>query len=188
MTVESLIDSFTQYVSWLYSERQWERWELLAATATVLFVLLLILVRRRRGKAAGETVQQVEENSPIVGIRLREGKGSARGFGDFKGRRLNAVSKGDGKLKRWKDTAKKWQNFQKLVEELQQEVRKYKQAEKNLEQQFMKIKGVNERLLHEINENKQTIRGSAPGGTRAVGGFTSQDRIIDASHVVVEDS
>lgn len=187
MTVESLINSFTQYVSWLYNERQWERWELLAVAATFLFVLL-ILIRRRRGKAAGETVQQAEENSPIVGIRLREGRGSAKGFGDFKGRRLNAVSKGDGKLKRWKDTAKKWQNFQKLVEELQQEVRKYKQAEKNLEQQFMKLKRVNERLLHQINENKRTIRGSAPAGTRTVGGFASRDRIIDASHVVVEDS
>ena len=188
MTVESLIDSFTQYVSWLYNGRQWERWELLVATATVLFVLLLILVRRRRDKAAGETVQQAEEHSPIVGIRLREGRGSAKGFGDFKSRRLNAVSKGDGKLKRWKDTAKKWQNFQKLVEELQQEVRKYKQAEKNLEQQFTKLKGVNERLLHEINENKRTIRGSGAGGTRTVGSFASQGRILDASQVVDEDS
>ena len=66
MTLESLINRFTQYASWLYY-RQWERWELVGILAAVVVVLLLTRAVRRRLRAAEK---RLREHSPIVGIGL----------------------------------------------------------------------------------------------------------------------
>jgi uncharacterized membrane protein YhaH (DUF805 family) len=65
MTVESLINRFIQYASWLYY-RQWQKWELVAVVVTIVVLLLLLGAWRR----SALSVRRLHERSPIIGLRL----------------------------------------------------------------------------------------------------------------------
>jgi peptidoglycan hydrolase CwlO-like protein len=191
MTVESLIYRATQYVSWLYQEREWARWELLTVALTVLVLLLLIVRLRRKAKAASAGAAEETTGRPeTVGVRLAAGKGDQQRFEDFKSHRIASISsRNDGQQKQWKETTKKWKSFQKLIEQLQHEISKYKQAEESFEQQFAKLKAANERLRQEITENKQGIEHSERSRPRTAGSFGKQQgRMLDASEVLAENS
>jgi len=74
MTVESLMNRFTEYVSWLYFGREWARWELQTIAVTALILLLFILLQRRKAKAGRIVVKQIEKRSSSLGINLDAGK------------------------------------------------------------------------------------------------------------------
>jgi hypothetical protein len=190
MTVESLISDLTQYVSWLYDGKEWAGWELLTVVGAASALLLLLIVRRRRKAAAGRmSAEQTEEHAPTIGTRLDARKEAHQEPGNLKSRRLVSISKGDGNQKRWKETTRKWKNFQKLIEQLQYEVTEYKRAEQGLEQQFTKLKAANERLMQEIakgNKVTQNVELDRPLNTGRFG--QQQGRILSAREVLVEDS
>lgn len=190
MTVESLMNTFTQYVSWLYSGREWARWELLTVAIIALVLFLLILAQRRKTKPKKIVAKQIETNSSIIGIKLDAGNRAHQGpEGDTNSRSIVSISKNDGNQKRWKETTKKWKNYQKLIEQLQQEIAKYKQAEECLEQQFAKLKAANEQLRHEITGSDQVIEEPEKGLPRTIGSFSKkQSRILNTSGVLTEDS
>lgn len=190
MTVESLMNTFTQYASWLYSGREWARWELITVTMTAMVLLLFILVRRRKTKTKKIVAKQIEKRSSVIGIKLDAGNRAHQGSeGDTNSRRIVSISKNDGNQKRWKETTKKWKNYQKLIEQLQQETAKYKQAEECLEQQFAKLKAANELLRQEITGSGQVIEESEKGHPRTIGSFgKQQNRILNPSGVLAEDS
>jgi peptidoglycan hydrolase CwlO-like protein len=190
MTVESLMNTFIQYVSWLYSGREWAGWELQTIAVTALVILLLILVRRRKAKAKRIVTKRIEERASTIGINLDSGKGAFQGSeDDLNSRRIVSISNKDGNQKRWKETTKKWKNFQKLIEQLQQEIAEYKQAEECLEQQFAKLKAANEQLRQEITGSDQIIEDTELSGPRTIGSFAKkQSRILDTSGVIAEDS
>jgi len=190
MTVESLMNTFTQYVSWLYSGREWARWELLTVAITALVLLLLILVQRRKAKAGKIVAQQVKKNSSTIGINLDTGKEAHQGSeDDLNSRRIVSISNKDGNQKRWKETTKKWKNYQKLIEQLQQEIAKYKQTEECLEQQFAKLKAANEQLRHEITGSDQVVEETELSHPRTIGSFAKkQSRILNPPGVLAEDS
>jgi len=190
MTVESLMNTFTQYVSWLYSGREWAGWELQTIAITALVLFLLILVQRRKAKAKRIVTKRIEKSSSTIGINLDSGKGAHQGSeGDTNSRRIVSISKNDGSQKRWKETTKKWKNLQKLIEQLQQETAKYKQAEECLEQQFAKLKAANEQLRREITGSDQVIQEPELSRPRTIGSFgKKQDRILNPSGVLAEDS
>jgi hypothetical protein len=75
MSVEDLTNKLAQYFSWLYFERQWAQWELLALAITALVLLLLIAKRRRKRAAKKKYANRVREQSPIIGIGLAERSG-----------------------------------------------------------------------------------------------------------------
>lgn len=182
MTVERLMNTFTQYVSWLYSQREWARWELLTVATIALVLLLFLLVHRRRAKARRTEAKQIERKSSTIGINLDDG-------GDSDGRIIASVSKNNGNQKRWKETTKKWKNLQKLIEQLQEETAKYKQAEEALEKQFARLKAANERLRQEIAGSEQIIQEtelSQPHTIRSFG--KEQSRILNPSGANAEDS
>jgi len=190
MTVESLIDRAAQYASWLYNGREWARWELLTAALTALVLVLLLMIRQRR-KAKTRIVRpmQTPEHSPTIGINLDTGRVAHHGLEDFKGNRLASVSNSDGKQKRWKEATRKWTNFQKLIEQLQHEITKYRQAEECLEQQFAKLKAANERLLQEVTASERVTQNSDLVSSRTSGSFgIQQDRMLDAREVITENS
>ena len=190
MTVESLMNTFTEYVSWLYSGREWARWELQTMAITALVLLFFILVHRRKAKAKRITVKQIEKRSSTIGINLDAGKGVHQGSeDDLNSRRIVSISKKDGNQKRWKETTKKWKNYQKLIEQLQQEIAKYKQAEVCLEQQFAKLKAANEQLRQEITGSGQIIEEPELSRPRTIGSLgKQQSRMLNASEVLAEDS
>jgi len=146
MTVESLMNTFTKYATWLYSGREWARWELLTIGLTAMTLLLLILVHRRRAKnrkTRKPEVKQIKRKPSTIGINLDA-------EGDSKSSTIISVSNNNGNQRRWKETTKKWKNLQKLIEQLREETAKYKQAEEILEKQFARLKAVNEQLRQEI--------------------------------------
>ena len=190
MTVESLMNRFIQYISWLYFDREWAGWELQTMAITALVLLLLILVHRRKAKAGRTVAKQIVERASTIGIKLDAGTGDHQGSeGDTNSRRIVSISKNDGSQKRWKETTKKWKNFQKLIEQLQQEIAKYKQAEECLEQQFAKLKAANEQLRQEITGSDQVIEETELSLPRTIGSFGKQEsRILNPSGVLAEDS
>ena len=189
MTVESLMNTFTQYVSWLYSGREWAGWELQTMAITALVLLLFILLHRRKAKAGRAVAKRIEKRASTIGINLDTGKGAHQGSeGDTNSRRIVSISNKDGNHKRWKETTKKWKGYQKLIEQLQHEIAKYKQAEECLEQQFVKLKAANEQLRHEITGSDQVIEETELSHPRTIGSFAKkQNRILDASGVLAED-
>jgi peptidoglycan hydrolase CwlO-like protein len=191
MTVESLMNRFTQYVSWLYFDREWAGWELQTMAITALVLLLFILIHRRKAKAGRIVAKQIVERASTIGIKLDAGTGVHQGSeGDTNSRSsIVSISKNNGNQKRWKETTKKWKNYQKLIEQLQQETAKYKQAEECLEQQFVKLKAANEQLRQEITGSNQVIEETELSRTRTIGSFgKQQDRILNPSGVISEDS
>ena len=190
MTVESLMNRFTQYVSWLYFGREWAGWELQTIAVTALILLLFILLQRRKAKATRTVVKQIEKRSSTIGINLDAGKAvHQESEGGANSRSIVSISKNNGNQKRWKETTKKWKNLQKLIEQLQHETAKYKQAEECLEQQFTRLKAANERLRHEITGNGQTIEEPELSHPRTIGSFArKQNRTLNPSGVIAEDS
>ena len=182
MTVESLMNTFTEYVSWLYSQREWAGWELQAIAITALVLLLFILVHRRKAKVGRTTEKQIVKKPSTIGINL-----DAEGESDSKN--IVSISKNNGNQKRWKETTKKWKNLQKLIEQLQEETAKYKQAEECLEKQFAKLKAANEQLRQEIAGSEQIIQEPELSRPRTIGSFgKQQSRILNPSGALTEDS
>ena len=182
MTVESLMNTFTQYVSWLYSGREWARWELQTMAITALVLLLFILVHRRRAKAGIIGAKLIEKKALIIGSKLDTGD-------DSNSQSIVSISKNIGNQKRWKETTKKWKSLQKLIEQLQEETAKYKQAEERLEQQFAKLKAANEQLRQEIAGSDQLLQEPELSSPRTIGSFSKQkSRILNPSGVLTEDS
>jgi len=182
MTVESLMNTFTKYVSWLYSQREWARWELQTIAITALVLLLFILVHRRRAKTRRIIEKQVVKKPSTIGTNLDA-------EGDIDSSSIVSISKNNGNQKRWKETTKKWKNLQKLIEQLQEETAKYKQAEECLEQQFARLKAANEQLRQEIAGSDQIIQEPEISRPRTIGSFAKkQSRILNTSEVMAEDS
>lgn len=190
MTVESLMNTFTQYVRWLYSQREWARWELQTIALTAMVLLLFILVYRRRSKAPRTKTKQIVKKPSTIGINLDAGKQAFQeSAGDSHGRSIVSISKNNGNQKRWKETTKKWKNLQKLIEQLQHETAKYKQAEECLEQQFARLKAANEQLRQEIAGSGHIIQEPELSQPRTIGRFAKkQSRILNPSGVLTEES
>ena len=182
MTVESLMNKFTQYVSWLYSQREWARWELLTVATTALVLLLFLLIHRRRAKARRTEAKQIKRKHSTIGINLDDRD-------DSDGRSSVSFSKNNVNQKRWKETTKKWKNLQKLIEQLQEETAKYKQAEEALEKQFIKLKAANEQLRQEIVGSEQIIQETEFNQPHTLGSFgNTQSRILNPSGAIAEGS
>jgi hypothetical protein len=179
MTVESLMNKFTQYASWLYSERQWAGWELQTIAVAVMVLLLLLLIQRRRARNRKISTAMIEKRPSTIGINLENGKGISHGLtGDLKNCRIASISKNDGNPKRWRETTKKWKDFQRLVEQLQQETARYKQAEQLLEQQFARLKAANEQLRQAIAASNLIVQEPELSRLRTIDSFVSQKRTI----------
>ena len=190
MTVESLMSKFTQYVSWLYTDRQWATWELQTIAVTVMVLLLLILIQIRRAKKRKASVMKIiEENPSTIGINLEDGEGLSHGFkNELDNFHISSVvSKNNGNPKRWRATTKKWKSYQRLIEQLQKETALYKQAEQRLEQQFAKLKAANEQLRQAIagnNELAQELNLSSP---RTMENPGQQGRTLNTSDVHIKN-
>lgn len=116
-----------------------------------------------------------------VGTKLTIGKGYLS--------RLASITQESQQKKRWKETTKKWKNLMKLIEQLQQETAKYKQAEECLEQQFAKLKATNEQLRQEIAGSDQVIQGSELRPIRiSTIVDKTQDRIIEARRSITKNT
>ena len=112
MTVESLMNTFTKYVSWLYSGREWAGWELQTIAITALVLLLFILVHRRKAKTKKVEAKQIAKKPSTIGIKLDTGKQAHQeSEGDTDSSRIVSVSKNNGNQKRWKETTKKSKNL-----------------------------------------------------------------------------
>ena len=182
MTVESLMNTFTKYASWLYSQREWAKWELLTIALTAMVLLLFILVHRRRARARRTTAKQIEKKPSTIGINLGA-------EGDSKSNTIVSVSKNNGNHRRWKETTKKWKNLQKLIQQLREETAKYKQAEESLEKQFTRLKAANEQLRQEIAGSDLIIQESELSQPRTIGSFgKEQSRILNPSGALAEES
>jgi peptidoglycan hydrolase CwlO-like protein len=149
---------------------------------TALVLLLFILVHRRRAKTRRTTAKQIEKKPLTIGINLDA-------EGDSKSSTIVPVSKNNGNQKRWKETTKKWKNLQKLIEQLQEETAKYKQAEERLEQQFARLKAANERLRQEIAGSDHIIKEPELSQPRTIRSFgKEQSRLLNPSGAMAEDS
>jgi hypothetical protein len=192
MTVESLMNTFIKYVSWLYFERQWAKWELETIAVTVMVLLLLFLVHRRRARTRNvkASKKQIIKRPSTIGINLEADKGISQQFNsDLNISRIVTISKNNGNPKRWRETTKKWKNFKKLIEQLQQETSRYKQAEELLEQQFTRLKSANEQLRQAITASNFIIQEPELTSLRNIDSFVSQPRrILNNSEVRTENS
>jgi predicted RNase H-like nuclease (RuvC/YqgF family) len=132
--------------------------------------LLFILVHRKRAKAGKIAAKQIVKKPSTIGSNLDSGKQAHQGFaGDSNSSTIVSILKNNVSQNRWKETTKKWKNLQKLVEQLQEETAKYKQAEEALEQQFARLKAANERLRQEITGSEQIIKEADLSQHRTIG-------------------
>lgn len=180
MTLESLTNRLLEYVSWLYYERQWAEWELGVVAVAVLVLLLLTLRRMRKAKPveAESSETGIVESSGLIGAKLAAGRTGHLQAEQLTSQHLTSLSGGDGRKKRWKQTARELKGFGTLVEQLQIEVSRYKVAEESFKQQLVKLKAANERLRRELTE--KGIRHSDLGNTQPLARFTKQqDSVLD---------
>ena len=160
MTLNSLVSKLSEYLSWqhlswLYYGREWSGWELLTIAMTALVLLLLIVRRQQKAKARRMKAKQTKENSPIIGIKLADSKGTQQGIQDSEKHRLAFVSERDRKQQHWRETTEKWKKLKEQIEQLRHEITKYKQAEEHLKQRLANLKAAYETLQHEISKYRQ---------------------------------
>jgi hypothetical protein len=190
MTVESLMNTFTKYAWWLYSEREWAGWELQTIAITIMVLLLFFLIQWRKAKSRKANTNQSKERPSTVGISFDPFEGISQGFkGNVKNQLKLSIPKNNGKHKRWKETTKKLKNYQKLIEQLQQETVRYKQAEEHLEQQFARLKSANEQLRQAIGTNSELMQQPDLSHPRTIEkGSRQQGRFPNTSEVNTKDS
>lgn len=151
MTLHSFVNRLTQLFSWLYYQHPWEEWELLAVGIAVLIPLFLIAIRQRKEKAGRLYSLHNRERSPIIGVKLANGKYPSSALTDTKKARSHSVARGKDKQD---DVIKQADISTEQIRQLQCEIVRHQQAEARLEQQLAELTAANERLKHEINEFK----------------------------------
>lgn len=151
MTLNSLVSKLLESLSWLYYGRGWTAWELLTIAIITLVLILLILRRQQKVRARRMRANQTEEQSPIIGVKLADSKGTNQVMKDSE-KLLAFASEKDGKQKHWRQTTEQWKQFKEQVEQLRREITKYKRAEELLKRQLAKLTAANEKLHHEITE------------------------------------
>ena len=152
MTLHSFVDRLTQLFSWLYYQHLWEEWELLAIGVVVLVPLLVIARRQRKERTCRIYTHHDPERSPIIGVKLANGKHSPSEITDSKKAHSHSVARGKSKQD---DVIKQLAGSNEQIKELQCEIARHRQAEARLERQLAELTAANEKLKHEINEFKQ---------------------------------
>lgn len=153
MTLHSFVGRLTQLVSWLYYQHQWEEWELLAIASAALVPLLLIARQQRKESAGRIYTHHDGERSPIIGVKLADGKRGRSEITDSKKARLGYFARRRNKQD---DATKQVHSSNEQIRQLQCEIAKCRQVEARLEQQLAELTAANEKLQHEISESKQT--------------------------------
>ncbi len=151
----SLMSRIKQFLSWLYYEHQWERWEILTIGVVVLIVLLLIIRRQRKRAIRRVYANQLPERSPVIGINLGDRKRSHHGIKDLKKNRLTFVPEKHENHNKSKNTTEPSENLHEQIKQLQYEIIKRKQTEKHLDQRMANLTADNEQLRREIAESRQ---------------------------------
>jgi len=153
MTLHSFVNRLTQLCSWLYYQHLWEEWELLAIGIVVLVPLLLIARRQRKERAGRIYTHHHPERSPIIGVKLANGKHSPPEITDSKKARSHSVER--GKIKQ-DGAIKQVDVSNEQIKQLQCEIARHRQTEARLEQQLAELTAANEKLRQEIDKVKQT--------------------------------
>lgn len=151
----SLMSRIRQFLSWLYYEHQWEKWEILTIGVVVLIVLLLIIRRQRKRAIRRVYANQLPERSPVIGINLGDRKQSHHGIKDLKKNRLTFVPEKHENHNKSKNTTEPSENLHEQIKQLQYEIIKRKQTEKHLDQRMANLTADNEQLRREIAESRQ---------------------------------
>ena len=157
----SLVSRLRQFLSWLYYEHQWERWEILTIGVVVLSVLLLIIRRQRKRAIKRVYTNQLPERSPVIGINLGDRKRSHHGTKDLKKDRLAFVPERREKHNKSKQTTEPSEKLHEQIKQLQYEIIKRKQTETRLEQRVANLAADNEQLRCEIAESRQVEQRSS---------------------------
>ena len=152
MTLHSFVDRLTQLFSWLYYQHQWEEWELLAIAIAVLIPLFLIAIRQRKERAGRIYTHHDRGRSPIIGVKLANGKHKPPEITDSKKVRSHSTAIGKNKQD---EVIPQIDSSNEQIRQLQCEIARHRQAETRLEQQLAELTATNEKLKHEINEVKQ---------------------------------
>jgi septal ring factor EnvC (AmiA/AmiB activator) len=153
MTIHSFIDRLTQLISWLYYQHQWAEWEMLAIAVAALVPLLLIARQQRKEKLGRGYAHQLRERSPIIGVKLANGKDNRQDIADLKRGRLAFFHR---KKDEERTTSSQLDRSSEQIKQLQDEITKRRQIEARLEQQLTELTAANERLQHETAESRQT--------------------------------
>jgi len=158
----SVVSKIRQFLSWLYYEHQWERWEVLTIGVVVLAVVLLILRRQRNRAIRRLYASQLPEQSPVIGTNLGDRKRSRHRVKNLKKVRLNFVPETQEKDDKSKKTKEPPENSHDQIKQLQYEIVKRKQAQALLDQRVANLTADNEQLRREIAESRQAEQSPAP--------------------------
>lgn len=151
MTLEILTNRLVEYVSWLYSGRQWAAWELELIGLAAAVLLLAVIRGRRKAPAKAVSSELSVDKAGTIGAALAAGNADSQQAMEPQEHRIVSLSKRDGKKKRWGQAAKELRGVGVLVEQLQIEVSRYKVAEEGFKQQLASLKAANERLQRELD-------------------------------------
>jgi len=152
-----------QFLSFLYYDRLWATWELLALAAAAL-LLLVALRQRRKARPIRIVATPAEAYPQIIGARLSGLQEGYSHFEDNNGGRAASVPapRRNGKQPGWRQATKKYKSFQELVEQLRHEVVKYKRAEDCFKQQVNQLTAVNRQLEERLSE--RAVGNGEPAG------------------------
>jgi len=151
----SLVSRLRQFLSWLYYEHQWEKWEVLTIGVVVLIVLLLIIRRQRKRAIRRLYANQMPEQSPVIGSNLGDRKRSHHRIKDLKKGRLTFVPETQEKHNKSSKTTEPSENLHEKIKQFQYEIIKRKQSEKRLDERVANLTAENEQLRREIAEIRQ---------------------------------
>lgn len=151
----SLVSRLRQFLSWLYYEHQWEKWEVLTIGVVVLIVLLLIIRRQRKRAIRRVYANHLPERSPVIGSNLGDRKRSHHRIKDLKKSRLTFVPERPEKHNKPKKRTEQPEKLPEQIKQLQYEIVKRKQAETRLDQRVANLTADNEQLRREIAESRQ---------------------------------
>ncbi len=136
MGFDSFVDMLRQQSQWL-ADHRWMQWCLIAAAASLSFVLLLKITRRRRRQLAGFARMGYFDERALPGKAAQA---------DTRGRRQQAST----------DPAELVSHPEISIRQLRREIFKRDQVEARLEHQVEELTIANEQLRQQVAESKET--------------------------------
>ncbi len=149
----NFLGTVSEYLSWLYHDRQWATWELIGLAVVLLVVIVWISKRLRRKTARRSYGSHFLDGASVIGINLADQSRNRHGGANSK---KTGAMRSAGTHVKQENTGRKVRSWRRAVEQIRQ-----KPTEKKLEADLAELTSAYEQPPEQAGEEIQTVKPAA---------------------------
>jgi len=147
--VLNFLGTVSEYLSWLYHDREWATWELAGLAVVLLVVPVWIFKRLRRKTVRRAYGSHFLDGASVIGVNLADQ--SRRRPGGFKSKKNDPVVSADKRAKQ-ENTGRKAKGWRRAIEQIRQ-----KPTEKKLESDLAELTAAYEQPREQAGEKISSL-------------------------------